>query len=167
MVEGLARMPVESCQACGICAANCPAYAITVDNLNEHKIKEALSAQQVKSPLVIFTGQENSMDVLKSSDLRAVMIRIPTIGALQLEWVLSAFENGAKGVAVLGCKETSSRHYGGNGTLKGLLVRAKTLMTDIGLAQEQLYYCIPEDEGNMVTLLEDYYQKLQLKAENF
>ena len=160
LVEGLANMPVEGCQACGICAAYCPAYAITVDNLYEHKIKEALSALQGKAPLVIFTGQETGIDVLKSSKLMAVMIRVPTIGAMQLEWVLSAFENDAAGVVVLGCRETSSRHYGGDGALKGLLARAKELMTEIGLAPERLYYCKPKEDEQVVTLLEEFFQQL-------
>lgn len=164
LVEGVARMPVEGCQACGICAAYCPAYAITVDNLNEQEIKAALTAQQSNTPLVIFTGQENRVDVLKSSDLMTVMIRVPTVGALQLEWVLSAFENGAAGVAVLGCRETSSRHYGGDGALKGMLARAKGLMVAIGLAPERLYYCLPEEDENMVPLLENFYRKLQLSS---
>jgi len=167
LVEGAARMPVEGCQACGICAAYCPAGAITIENLYEHKIKEALADLQGKDPLVIFTGQENSTDVLKSFDLQAVMIRVPTVSALQLEWVLSAFENGAAGVAVLGCRENSSRHYGGDGALKGLLGRAKGLLAAIGLAPERLYYCPPEEDEDMATLLKTFYQKLQLLNEAY
>jgi coenzyme F420-reducing hydrogenase delta subunit/NAD-dependent dihydropyrimidine dehydrogenase PreA subunit len=166
LVEGLAHMPVEGCQACGICAASCPACAITVDSLYEHKIKEAFTAQQGKSPVVIFTGQENCFDDLKSPDIMTVLIRVPTIGAVQLEWLLSAFENGAAGVAVLGSRETSRRHYDGDGALKGMLARAKELMTAIGLAPERLFYCIPEEDENLATLLETFCRKLQLELVN-
>lgn len=162
LVERAASMPAEGCQACGICAAYCPAGAITVENLYEHKIKEALADLQGKSPLVVFTGQENSTGVLKSLDLKVVLIRVPTVSALHLEWVLGAFENGAAGVAVLGCRESFSRHYGGDGALKGLLARAKGLMAAIGLDPERLYYCLPEEEEDLVTLLQTFCRKLRL-----
>lgn len=162
LVEGLARMPVEACQACGICAAYCPACAITVDNLYEHEIKEALEALPGKSSLVIFAGQENMSDVLKSLEAKASIIRVPTLGALQLEWVLSAFENGAAGVVLLGSREASSRHYGGDGTVRGLLARAKDLLADIGISPERLYYCLPQEDENIETLLEEFIRKLQL-----
>lgn len=163
LVGASARMPLEACQACGICAAYCPAGAITTGNIDEHMIKEALANLQGERPLVIFTGQENSIDVLKLLDLDAIKIMIPTISALRMEWVLSAFENGAAGVAVLGSRETtSSRHYGGNGALQGMLARAKELMADIGLSPERLYYCLPEEACDMAILLEKFYRKLQL-----
>lgn len=162
LVGASASMPLEACQACGICAAYCPAGAITTGNLNEEKIGEALAGLQGKLPLVVFAGQESSVDILKLSDLDVITVNMPTTSALRLEWVLGAFENGAAGVAVLGSRETSGRHYGGDGALQGMLARAKELMTEIGLSPQRLYYCLPEEPEDINMLLKIFYRKLQL-----
>jgi formate dehydrogenase beta subunit len=161
LIGGFARMPVETCQACGICAAHCPAYAIAVENINEQGIKETLAGLSGQEPLVIFTGQENYVELLKLNSFNAVIIRLPTVSALQLEWILSAFENGAGGVAVLGAGENFRRHLDDAGAVKGMLSRAKALLAAIGLDPARLYYCETPTAEETVAALEAFEGQIQ------
>jgi len=161
VIGGFARMPVESCQACGICAAHCPACAITVENINEQVIKETLAGLSGQNTLVIFTGQESYAKLLKLKNFNAVIIRMPTVSALQLEWILSAFENGAGGVAVLGAGGNYRRHLDDAGAVKGMLSRARDLLAAIGLEPSRLYYCQNTTAEETVAALESFERQIR------
>lgn len=161
-VEGLASMPVEGCQACGICAAFCPANAISVENLNMNAIKAALDTVSEETSLVLFTDRGTYNGFLLGADARLItalesasIIILPTTNAIQLEWILSAFENGAEEVVVAGCKN-DSRHYAGSDKyLKGVIARAKKLLESIGIPSEKLCYRTTEDDEPL-SLLEGF-----------
>lgn len=141
VVDGLAGMPLEGCQACGICAAFCPANAISVENLNMNTIKDALDAVTEETSLVLFTDQAayHDLDLKMIPALKtAAVIILPTAGAVQLEWILSAFENGAAEVMVAQGQKGSRHHAGSDQYLKGLMARAQSLLKSIGIPGERL-----------------------------
>jgi coenzyme F420-reducing hydrogenase delta subunit len=72
---------------------------------------------------------------------------------MQLQWILSAFENGAAGVVVIGCSEGECRYSGGDELLKSLIDRAKNLLESVGLSPEKLYYLLPEEGTDPASLL--------------
>ncbi len=159
VVEGLAGMPVEGCQACGICAAFCPGNAITLENLNENSVKSAIESICDSQSLVVFADRGTSVDMKKISVLDNVqVVSISTVRAMQLQWILSAFENGAAGVVVIGCKEGECRYSGGDELLKSLIDRAKNLLESIGLSPEKLYYCLPEEGTDPASLLAGFFK---------
>jgi coenzyme F420-reducing hydrogenase delta subunit/NAD-dependent dihydropyrimidine dehydrogenase PreA subunit len=154
VVEGLAGMPAEGCQACGICAAFCPGNAITLENLNENSIKSAIESICDSKSLVVFADRGTSVDLKKISALDNVqVVSISTVRAMQLQWILSAFENGAAGVVVIGCSEGECRYSGGDELLKSLIDRAKNLLESVGLSPEKLYYLLPEEGTDPASLL--------------
>jgi len=140
VVNGLAGMPLEGCQACGICAAYCPANAISVANLNMNTIKAVLNAVSEKTRRVIFTERAACIENFAENDL---LITLPTTRAVQLEWILSAFENGAAEVAVAACGNDC--HFAGSDKyLEGVIARARSLLESIGVPGERLIYHKPD-----------------------
>lgn len=152
VVGGLAGIPPEGCQACGVCAAFCPADAISVENLDMGIIKNTLDAVSGETGLVIFAGRDTYHDVLagalqnKAPDLKtATAIVLPTAGALRLEWILGAFENGAAAVAIVQDKK-GSRHAVSDQFLKALITRAQNLLEAAGIPGANLSYHILEED---------------------
>lgn len=142
VVDGLAGMPPEGCQACGICAALCPADAISVENLGMSTVKDTLDAVSEETGLVVFVGRDTYHE--KIHDLKpATAIILPTASALRLEWILSAFENGAAEVAVVQDKK-DGHHAVGEQYLKGLVARAQNLLEAAGIPGARLSYITSE-----------------------
>lgn len=136
VVDGLASMPLEGCQACGICAAFCPANAISLENLNMDDIKAALDAVSEKTSRVLFTDRAAFNENFAEN---VSLIVLPTTRAIQLEWILRAFENGAAEVVVAACGNDC--HYAGSDKyLEGVIARAKSLLESIGIPGARLSY---------------------------
>lgn len=140
VVDGLAAMPLEGCQACGICAAFCPANAVSVENLHINAVKDALDAVSEKTGRVLFTDRAAFNEEFTENVSRIVL---PTTNAIQLEWILNAFENGAAEVVVAGCGN-DCRYAGGDKYLEGVIARAKNLLESIGIPGERLRYDKPD-----------------------
>lgn len=163
VVEEHARISVEGCLACGVCAAACPAGAITLEALDEITVNISN-----ESYLVIFACREvcTSITRKKLKNISALyesrLVEIPTAGALRLEWILEAFEKGAAGVAVAACGPGQCRHPGGSASCKGVLERARTLMAQLGIPSERLYYCQQDEGEDLIPLLENYYHRLKI-----
>jgi coenzyme F420-reducing hydrogenase delta subunit/NAD-dependent dihydropyrimidine dehydrogenase PreA subunit len=159
VVEGLAGMPAEGCQACGICAAFCPGNAITLENLYEDDVRNAIESLSGTQSIIVFADRGTSVDLKKISALENVqVVSISTVRAMQLKWILSAFENGAAGVVVIGCSEGECRYPGGDELLKSLIGRAKDLLKSIGLSPEKLYYCLPEEGTDPASSLAGFFK---------
>ncbi|NLI12346.1 FAD-dependent oxidoreductase [Pelotomaculum propionicicum] len=145
VVGGPAAMPPEGCQACGVCAAFCPAGAISVANLNLSAIEDTLRAVTEETRLVLFTEQAACRELLAAAGPQmipalkdAAVITLPAAGALRLEWILSAFENGAARVVVAQGQKDSRHHAGSGKYLKGVIARAKNLLEAAGIPGDRL-----------------------------
>ncbi len=154
VVQGLAGMSLEECQACGVCAAFCPAGAVSVKNLGVDTVKEMLDAVSEKTGTVMFAGRDTYHDLIagaspdKPPNLKTVTaIVLPTAGALRLQWILSAFENGAAKVIVMQDK-TGGRHPAGGERLIGLIERARRLLEAAGMPGANLSYGTLEEWYN-------------------
>jgi len=173
VVEERAVISVEGCLACGICAAACPAGAITMEVINESAIKKSLcvSMEIINSPieryLVLFVCRgactDNSIqDSLKESStlMKTRLVEIPTAGALRLEWILDAFEDGAAGVVIVACGSGQCRHPSGSVSAGGVVRRAKTLLVQLGINPERLCYCQLGEGEDIIEILDNYTMKL-------
>lgn len=154
---------VEGCQACGVCAAVCPAGAINLACLDEKEFSLEVASDDV----AVFACQSSCIDRPGLAGLdndpilaRARVVEIPTAGALRLEWLLKAFENGAAGVAVVACGAGRCRYAAGTPSAEGVVLRARNLLQVAGIPPERLFYCRPGDDDDVSGLLKDFVLRL-------
>lgn len=172
VVQEHASIPVEACLTCGVCAANCPAGAISLDVMdakalakpnyfsrskeNELMAEGHLTVFICRGACANFTPHE--LKLKNSTSLPETQwVEIPTSGALRLEWILESFEHGAAAVAVVACSTGQCRHPMGGNACKGVVERAKKLLTQLGIQPERLYCCQPINGEDLIELLENYF----------
>jgi len=163
LVEEQASIAVEGCQACGVCAAICPAGAINMGRLDNEKFLSSLGALPAGKDVVLFACQGSCIDRPELAGLdddpalgRVWAVEIPTAGALRLEWLLKAFESGAAGVAVVACGAGRCRYAEGTVSPEGVVLRAKSLLKNIGIPPERLLYRRPDEDDDLAGLLKDF-----------
>lgn len=159
VVQEQAGISAGACLACGVCAASCPAGAIHLENIAQSTSQDSTGPAELP---VIFVCRGSYSNVLPDkldawSRAHKISLReIPTSGALRLEWILEAFEKGAPGVALIACDSGQCRHPAAGGhTCQGTWERAQTLLTQLGIRSERLYYHQQKPGEELTDSLED------------
>ncbi|MDD3653867.1 MAG: FAD-dependent oxidoreductase [Desulfotomaculaceae bacterium] len=178
VVGEYAQISLDGCMACGICAANCPSSAITMEVLELNTIEQTLStraqenikhtgAREDGRLLTIFACRGTIFDGLSLERLKSALpqnrfevFELPSAGALRLEWLLAAFEQGAGGVAVVACQTGQCRHNGGSAATKQVVYRAGKLLEQLGIGANRLFYCQPGTEAEMLEGLTSFASNL-------
>jgi formate dehydrogenase beta subunit len=171
---GTIQIPIDQCQACGICVTECPAKAIVlrkphdrrhIDEELEHALKSA--AESKSKPLIIgFCCQYGLFGTGKLASLwregKAGIWIVPVLCVAKLEeqHVLRAFEMGAEGVFVAGCGEQCSREN----TTFWVLQRVEKIrraLSEIGLEPERLQaFSLHSDEGDIAEALDNFTERI-------
>ncbi len=139
-----ANFTLENCQACGICAAECPALAIDI-NLNIDTDIMGRASRSLDEPFItVFTCQYSVPEVLNPDTVKTT----PPAGVNQVSMlcnnridtlhILAAFEAGADGVLVAACPDEKCRHNKGIDWPKIRVARAKDTLDEIGLGAGRL-----------------------------
>ncbi|MHC4404986.1 MAG: hydrogenase iron-sulfur subunit [Planctomycetota bacterium] len=66
------------------------------------------------------------------------VLRLPCTGKVEIDYILTAFEQGADGVIVAGCLEGGCHFLEGNLRARKRVERARQLLEEIGLEPERL-----------------------------
>jgi formate dehydrogenase beta subunit len=153
-VEKTAVMPVQQCQTCGLCAAECPAAGIALSRFATNGMKDTLRAILSKSdaariarPFVVsycclnettsreFLREQTEEEIRQSGILR---VMIPCVARLSAADLLSPFELGADKVAVIACRENGCFYPGAEELLARRIKRAKKFLDEIGVGQHNV-----------------------------
>ena len=154
-VEKTAVMPEEKCQACGLCAAACPAAAIALKRFGTNMMKEQLQellstarGKQAAGPLIIsycclfevssrgFINEKR--EAFKSSGIYSIMV--PCVARLSVPDLLSPFELGADGLAIIACNDGSCLYPTAEDRLLRRIRQAKGVLNEIGVEGERIDY---------------------------
>jgi formate dehydrogenase beta subunit len=120
---GTIQIPVDQCQACGICVGECPARAIVLrkprDRMHisdelEHVLK---SAQESKTrPMIIgfccqygLFGTGRLARIWREARAGVWIVPVLCVAKVEADYILKALEKGADGVFIAGCGEQCSR----------------------------------------------------------
>lgn len=172
-----ANKPVVSpvaCQACGICASECPMDAIQVgefaDDTMQSQIKAA--AEAPAGAIVAFCCQNSAVEAGEMARLFQMnlpqglkIVQVPCAGKVDSDYILSAFAEGADGVVVMACHTNNCKSERGNTYASWRVADAKEKLTAVGLAPERLAFTtlaanMGSDFAAIVNDMEDTLKKL-------
>ena len=166
-VSGTIQIPVDQCQACGICVAECPARAIvmrkpydrrSVTDELEYVLKSA-SESKSKTFIIGFCcqyglfGTGTLASLWREAKAGVWIVPVLCVAKVETEHMLRAFEVGAAGVFIAGCGEQCSREN----TAIRVSQRAEKVrkaLAQIALEPQRLQAFFPE------TINEDFSREL-------
>jgi len=148
-----ARLAVatEACEGCGICTAECPKGAITIEGLTSAVVldvpekKTADTVTEEDLTIIAFCCQRSAarawdvatgMSQEMPRGLR--IIEVPCGGGVSLDHILTAFKSGADGVLVLTCHEDNCFSERGNIYAKRRVHNISEMLAQIGFKKERL-----------------------------
>ena len=138
-----ARIDSALCQACGICAAECPANAIISRGKDAgdlvSRTAKLLAGTTGRVIAYICGHHASAADWAGCKDLPGVTeIYIPSVAGVSTVDLLQALENGAEGVLVVAAKDGSDRYPDANRRLRKRVGQAREMLHEIGLDPEKI-----------------------------
>ena len=153
---GTIRIPLEQCQACGVCIAECPAKAIALRKPSdrrlvteelEHAIRSA--AETKLTPMIIgfccqygLYGTGTLGDLWRGSKAGVWIVPVLCIAKVEPDHMLRAFTMGAEGVFVAGCGDQCARENTAAWVAQRV-AKVRKALTQIGLEPERLKSLAP------------------------
>ncbi|GAG07366.1 unnamed protein product, partial [marine sediment metagenome] len=149
--SGTVQIPVEQCQACGICVVECPAKAIVlrkpydrrhITEELEHIIKSA--AESKSKPLIIafccqygLFGTGTLASIWRGAKGGIWIVPVLCVAKVETGHILRAFEMGAEGVFIAGCGEQCARENTA-AWVRQRVEKVRKTLAQIGLEPERL-----------------------------
>lgn len=169
VIQSQLQIPPENCLACGLCASVCPSKAITLKNLPENEVLALLQPlPPVQDPaLAIFICRHALAEANLPLDFKLMpgfknscLIKLPSVGALKLFWLLAAIENGFGGVIVISCTKSTCQHSGSLNLAENQVKRAKEIYATVGINPARLLF-LSSEEAALTTKLTAFAGQLK------
>ena len=147
------RVLSRACEACGLCAAECPREAIQLHGTHGFNIdnrvadlKRASRDKDYKPTILAFCCSRSAFPasrlegcLIPTMPTGLKIIEIPCAGSLSLDHLLTGFRNGADGTLVLTCHIDNCHARHGNQRALARVEMMKTQFTHVGLEKERLH----------------------------
>ncbi|MDY6904957.1 MAG: hydrogenase iron-sulfur subunit [Thermodesulfobacteriota bacterium] len=138
-----------ACQGCGICASECPQEAIQLESFSDDdiaaRLKDALSA--TPGGIVAFCCENSAKQAAGNAkklgmDIpgNLLMIDVPCAGKIDINYLLSAFVEGASGVLVVACHDGNCKSEFGSNYAKWRAQEASRMLEEAGFDKERLSF---------------------------
>jgi coenzyme F420-reducing hydrogenase delta subunit/NAD-dependent dihydropyrimidine dehydrogenase PreA subunit len=156
VVEAFSTIRPEYCQACGLCAPECPAQAISMVSYDVREIRNTLPAVVGKidpnrqEPVIAALmcthhGGVSGADMPKNVHV----IAVHCTSRIDILDLLKAFECGIDGVAVVRCKDGTCKYRDIAPRVKARVKRAQELLVMLGMEAGRIEVITPDsDAGN-------------------
>ena len=140
-----------ACQSCGICASECPMDAIQIGGFSDAEMKariKASTAQQSQAPkIVAFCCQNSAFEAGRmATEFKMALpqglqlVQVPCAGKVDLDYILTAFVEGADGVVVMACHPGNCKSERGNTYAGWRVTEAQRMLAEIGMPAEKLRF---------------------------
>jgi len=155
--SGTIQIPVDQCQACGICVAECPAKAIVLRKPYDRRhITEELThilksaAESKLKPFIVgfccqygLFGTGTLASLWREAKAGIWIVPVLCVAKVEADHILRAFEMGAEGVFIAGCGEQCARENTASWVYQRVEKVRKTLV-QIGLEPKRLQAFVPD-----------------------
>jgi NADPH-dependent glutamate synthase beta subunit-like oxidoreductase/coenzyme F420-reducing hydrogenase delta subunit/NAD-dependent dihydropyrimidine dehydrogenase PreA subunit len=139
-VTSVSEIRPEYCQACGLCAPECPGQAISMVSYDVREYRDTMSAvmgtvdPKRQEPLIVAFLCSHHVGVL-GFDLPGNVRKVPVhcTSRVDVNDLLKALECGADGVAVVRCSGTSCKYKGIENRVVARIERTKQLVGMLGM----------------------------------
>jgi len=144
----------QACEGCGICAAECPRFAIKINAPAGGTISDRIPGSKKTTGSGDFNPSITAFCCSRSAkgagDLASCMgyslppglqiVEVPCAGSLSLEHIFAAFKKGADGVLVLTCHKGNCHSEYGNTYAHQRVDQVSDLLPQLGFESERLAY---------------------------
>lgn len=140
-----------ACQGCGICASECPQDAIQIGQYSDTEVKARIQssvAQEAKeAKIVAFCCQNSALEAGEMAQAFKMglpeglqIVKVPCAGKVDLDYILTAFVEGADGVLVMACHTGNCKSERGNMFAQWRVNDAQRMLSEIGMDQNKLRF---------------------------
>ena len=144
----------QACEGCGICAAECPRFAIKINapvgGTVSDRIPDIKKTADIKEYRPSITAFCCSRSAKAAGELASCMgyslpsglkiVEVPCAGSISLEHIFTAFSKGADGVLVLTCHKGNCHSEFGNIYAHRRVDQVSDLLPQLGFEPERLAY---------------------------
>ncbi len=144
----------RACEACGLCAAECPREAIQLPGMNGFNMgshmaepKRASKDQEYTPTILTFCCSRSALPASRLAKCLSQtmpnglkIIEIPCAGSLSLEHLLTGFRLGADGTLVLTCHSDNCHARHGNQRALERVELLQNQFANIGFEKERLHF---------------------------
>ena len=143
--EKKANIDISQCQACGICAAECPALAINVrletDEESRRKLAKAINSAKKESPkdfTIEFFCDYLRPDKTPKGTAKTFRVGKPCLGRVDALQLLRPFEEGATYVQISKCKRQECHFKGCDEWIDKHVRSARKILQELGIDAERI-----------------------------
>jgi NADPH-dependent glutamate synthase beta subunit-like oxidoreductase/coenzyme F420-reducing hydrogenase delta subunit len=144
-VNAVSEISSEYCQACGLCAPECPGQAISMVSYDVRELRDSMPKAvgkvdaKRKDPQIVAFLCTHHVGV-KGFEVPENVLAIPVHCTSRIDTLdlLSAFECGADGVAVIRCSDGSCKYRGITQRISARIRRIQDLLGMLGLENERI-----------------------------
>jgi coenzyme F420-reducing hydrogenase delta subunit/Pyruvate/2-oxoacid:ferredoxin oxidoreductase delta subunit len=155
-----------ACWQCGICAAVCPGRALEHGSLRQsqmHKVLQVATRELLgRRPLIAFACRQSAVPAADAAGhagltlpTDVLLIDVPCAGLIGDQILLDAFEQGARGVLVLGCHHDNCRSLWGSDLSRKRVGKLREALGALGVESErvQFHTCAANEPHRLAHLL--------------
>ena len=141
-----------ACQACGTCASECPQDAIQVHSFKDEEISSQIEACCGEGPsdtpiIVAFCCRNSGVEAGRMAEQFNMplpdglkVISVPCAGKIDIDYILSAFIQGADGVLIISCHTGNCKSETGNVFAGWRVNDAKRMLAETGIDPDRLCF---------------------------
>jgi heterodisulfide reductase subunit A-like polyferredoxin/coenzyme F420-reducing hydrogenase delta subunit len=141
-----------ACQACGICAAECPMDAIQIGEFNDAEIidqvtRSAAAKTDDAPTIVAFCCQNSGLEAARMAESFGMplpkglkTVAVPCAGKVDIDYVMHALAEGADGVVIMACYNGNCKSERGSLYASWRAANAQEMLKAIGIEKERIRF---------------------------